>query len=103
MISVERIALVMISALLLLITFCLCGNSSDGGFTRNTDSPAHPSNQPKKRRGCPVFSFTDKYHSALFISDENGEYIQPEISNIADNTEIIKMVRSLFESDGTAE
>lgn len=40
MISVECIALVMISALLLLITFCLCGNSSDGGFTRNTDSPA---------------------------------------------------------------
>ena len=43
------------------------------------------------------------YHSALFISDENGEHIQPGISNIADNTEIIKMVRALFESDVTAE
>ena len=39
----------------------------------------------------------------FFTSDENGEYIQPGISNIADNTELIKNVRALFESDGTAE
>ena len=94
----------MISALLLLITFCLCGNSIDGGFTGiRVLLPLHPSKPPKKRRGCPVFSFTDKYHSAFFTSDENGEYIQPGISNIADNTELIKNVRALFESDGTAE
>lgn len=64
--------------------------------------PLHPSKPPKKRRGCPVFSFTDKYHSAFFISEENGEYIQPEISDIADNTELIKKVRALFESDNAA-
>ena len=206
----------MISALLLLITFCLCGNSSDGGFTRYTDSspassaqnaqttekndaevpssgfPAAPSkilvgcggetseytpddaeygmiiegikarfeksgsmgylrsiatfydeengtekhiteilrrsvvfveyiyDDPaeqgivfgkgtraetvKKTKIARIFfPLTERHHSAFFISEENGEYIQPGISNIADNTELIKNVRSLFESDGTAE
>ena len=70
----------MISALLLLITFCLCGNSIDGGFTRYTGSSPASSVQATEK-----------------------EYIQPGISNIADNTELIKNVRALFESDGTAE
>lgn len=68
------------------------------GFSRFT-RPSHR----KKRRGCHVFSLTEKYHSDFFISDENGEYIRLEISNIADNTGLIKMVRSLFKSDGAAE
>lgn len=48
------------------------------------------------------FPLTERYHSAFFISEENGEYIQPEISDIADNTELIKKVRALFESDNAA-
>ena len=204
----------MISALLLLITFCLCGNSSGGRLTRNTDSPASSAQNAQTTEkndvevsssgfsaalskilvGCGgetteytpddaeygiiiegikarfeksgsmgylrsiatfydeengtekhiteilrrsvvfveyiyddpaeqrivfgkgtraetvkktkiariFFPLTEKYLSAFFISEENGEYIQPEISDIADNTELIKKVRALFESDNAA-